>query len=407
MNPEFSERLSAIESALDAALPYPANINWRKSSFGELSTCVQEKHFSHLTVPCRALINLGGKRWRPLLLVLMAELARNHFANENASENAGVSAPQTALSESDTYKITPLVEFVHTASLIHDDIEDSADMRRGQPAAHITYGIDQALNAASWLYFEAPVCIETLPLSADAKAVYYALYARELRRLHLGQAMDISWHSAPKDFPSTDEYFAMTKCKTGTLASLAAQAGIFAGGGNQDLAETAGAIAAEIGIGFQILDDVQNLTTGNPGKQRGDDIFEGKKSLPVLLHAEKFPHDCAKISDYFESARRGGITDEAVEKCIALLSDSGVITDAKKQGIALITEKSRLLARICGSQNAAAPLVEALFAQLAAPFVGESAVAETSPLANASALANAHAPADASSLADASGGSHA
>lgn len=381
MNSEFSERLSLIERALDEALPSPTNRHWRDGSFGDLSSCIQENHFTHLTIPCRALINLGGKRWRPLLLVLMAELARN------ATDSQG--GASTALSESDTYKITPLVEFVHTASLIHDDIEDSADMRRGKPAAHITYGIDQALNAASWLYFEAPACIEALPLPADEKAVYYELYTRELRRLHLGQAMDISWHSAPENFPTTDEYFSMTKCKTGTLASLAAQTGILAGGGNKSLAAEAGAIAAEIGIGFQILDDVQNLTTGNPGKQCGDDIVEGKKSLPVLLHTEKYPDDRQKISEYFASARRGGIGDEAVEKCIALLSESKAIEKAKEHGITLITEKSKQLSTICGAKNAAAPLVEKLFAQLAAPLSAKLAAPSGDAAATASSASHA------------------
>ena len=80
-----------------------------------------------------------------------------------------------ALTEEQTYSITPLVEFVHTASLIHDDIEDNADLRRGKPAAHITYGLDTALNAGSWLYFEAPVCLETAKLTPEQKLAFYKL----------------------------------------------------------------------------------------------------------------------------------------------------------------------------------------------------------------------------------------
>ena len=127
-----------------------------------------------------------------------------------------------ALSEEQVYSLTPLVEFVHTASLIHDDIEDNSDLRRGKPAAYITYGMDTALNAGSWLYFEAPVCINSLEISAEKKLQLYQVYTNELRKLHLGQAMDIFWHRNPEIFPSDDEYLAMVKSKTGTLASLAA-----------------------------------------------------------------------------------------------------------------------------------------------------------------------------------------
>ena len=140
------------------------------------------------------------------------------------------------------------------------------------------------MNAASWLYFEAPVCINKLQVSDTLKLELYKTYTNELRRLHLGQAMDIFWHRNPEVFPAENEYLAMVKCKTGTLASLAAKMGCIAGGLSKAEAERFGGIAADIGIGFQIIDDVINLTTGNPGKKRGDDIVEGKKSLPVLIH---------------------------------------------------------------------------------------------------------------------------
>ena len=227
-------------------------------------------------------MDLGGKRWRPLLMVLCAEL----------SAECG---KKSCLSEGGIFALTPLVEFVHTASLIHDDIEDSAEVRRGKPSAYIQYGLDTALNAGSWLYFEAAVCIDSLSCPDSFKNSLYSLYAQELRRLHLGQAMDIYWHRNPELVPSAEEYAQMVHCKTGTLASLAVQTGIIGGGGTREEAFRAGSIAACVGEGFQILDDVQNLTTGNPGKKRGDDIVEGKKSLPL------WPSLSGKISIAFPS----------------------------------------------------------------------------------------------------------
>ena len=250
---------------------------------------------------------------------------------------------ESSLSEEEVYSITPLIEFVHTASLIHDDIEDSADLRRGKPSAHITYGLDTALNAGSWLYFEAPVCINSLNVSLEMKNTLYQVYTNELRRLHLGQAMDIYWHRTPGLFPEQKEYLAMVKNKTGTLASLAAKIGCIAGGMPLEEAENFGNIAANIGIGFQIIDDVINLTTGNVGKKRGDDIVEGKKSLPVLMHTAMNPQDKEKIAEYMQKASEEGIDSPAVEECISLLESSECITTAAKEGSGLIADNCALL----------------------------------------------------------------
>ena len=224
--------------------------------------------------------------------------------------------------------------------MYHDDIEDSADLRRGKPAAHITYGLDTALNAASWLYFEAPVCINSdeADISLERRLTLYKIYTEELRRLHLGQAMDIFWHRTPSLFPTKEEYQGMVRCKTGTLASMAAKIGYIAGGATQKEADKAGETAANIGMGFQIIDDVINLTTGNPGKKRGDDIVEGKKSLPVLIHVEKNPADADKIAELMKQASKEGIDSPAVEECIKLLESSGCIKEAAKEGKRLITE---------------------------------------------------------------------
>ena len=325
MNNEFLHRLTKIEEALNKSLCMEFSDKWQKDSFGNLADAITKNFIQNLITPNKNLIDLGGKRWRPLLLILCYE-------NQKSINN------NKALTSEQAYALTPLVEFVHTASLIHDDIEDSADLRRGKPAAHITYGLDTALNAASWLYFEAPVCINTTDISETQKLIFYKVYTNELRRLHLGQAMDIFWHRTPSLFPTKEEYQGMVRCKTGTLASMAAKIGYLAGGANLEEAEKAGDTAANIGMGFQIIDDVINLTTGNPGKKRGDDIVEGKKSLPVLIHLERCPEDSREIASLMEQASKEGIDSPAVEECIKLLEKSGCIKEAAKLGKKLITE---------------------------------------------------------------------
>jgi octaprenyl-diphosphate synthase len=148
--------------------------------------------------------------------------------------------------------------------------------------------------------------------------------------------MDISWHKNNTALPSTGEYMTMIRLKTGTLASLAVKAGLYTGGVDEPLVTRAGKIAGDIGAAFQILDDVTNLTTGNPGKKRGDDIVEGKKSYPVLLHIEQSKSDFPLIAAYFEQAKREGADSCAVESCISLLNKSGAIAQAAASARTLI-----------------------------------------------------------------------
>lgn len=311
MEYDFTQELQKIEAVLEKALPDAPEASWCQQHFGKLSPAVNVSHITPLSTPCTRLMHLGGKRWRPLLQILCAQAA------------AGANTPPEV-----AYQLTPLVEFVHTASLIHDDIEDSADTRRGAPAAHITYGLDTALNAGAWLYFVAPACIQTSGLNLETQLLLTQLYHQELRRLHLGQAMDIAWHRNNETTPSQEEYIAMVRMKTGTLASLSAQVGIIAGGGDIHQAQEVGGIASDIGIGFQVLDDVINLTSGNVGKKRGDDIVEGKKSLPILLHLKKNPQDLEPLTECFTQARIRGVDSPAVEQAIAIVTNSGAIEEA-------------------------------------------------------------------------------
>ncbi|MCR5607243.1 MAG: polyprenyl synthetase family protein [Treponema sp.] len=363
MNTEYVNRLNKIENILRKALPGKEASEeerklWMELSFGKEYEGVEYSHTLPLLEPCIRLVKAGGKRWRPLLLVLCAEMQKAS-SNNKKSNNINDDLP---------YELTPLLEYVHTASLIHDDIEDNADTRRGLPAAHISFGLDTALNAGSWLYFEAASCINSCKASDEMKLKLYQLYTNELRRLHLGQAMDIAWHRDNKKMPSSKEYLAMVKNKTGTLAALAAKTGILAGGGSFEDAETVGEIAAEIGAGFQVLDDVINITTGNVGKKRGDDIVEGKKSLPVLYFMNETDFESKEVEEKeklellncFKKASKGGIDSPEVEKAINLLEKRGAIKKAAKDAEMMIDSSCEKLNKIY-SNNAAASLIVNLF----------------------------------------------
>ena len=304
MNDEFKQRLEKIEGALRTAfLPDTSDIS---------SDDLEQNPIALLSAPCASLVSGGGKRWRPLLAVLAYQLAGG--------------------SGDDIYTLAPLIEGIHTASLIHDDIEDNSELRRGKPAAHVAYGLDSALNSGSWLYFRALQSIEGYHAPADIKLDLYTAALTHIRALHEGQALDIHWHRTAGFFPSRQDYERMIRLKTGALAALAAYTGMRAAGKEHEESKSFAALFAEVGVGFQILDDVKNISTGNAGKKRGDDIVEGKKSMPAILHIEKHPEDAASLTAYFEQARREGIDSPAIEKAIALLSSSGSIADAEAQG---------------------------------------------------------------------------
>ena len=301
MNDEFKQRLEKIEGALRTAfLP----------DIPEFAA--EQNPIALLSAPCASLVSGGGKRWRPLLAVLAYRLAGG--------------------SGDDIYTLAPLIEGIHTASLIHDDIEDNSELRRGKPAAHVAYGLDSALNSGSWLYFRALQSIEGYHAPTDIKLDLYTAALTHIRALHEGQALDIHWHRTAGFFPSRQDYERMIRLKTGALAALAAYTGMRAAGKEHEESNVFAALFAEAGVGFQILDDVKNISTGNAGKKRGDDIVEGKKSMPAILHIEKHPEDAASLTAYFEQARREGIDSPAIEKAIALLSSSGSIADAEAQG---------------------------------------------------------------------------
>ncbi len=310
MTETFDEIKAKIEEILRTELPEQASEEWLFETFGA-KDIKSAKGLDGLLAPTRQLVKQGGKRWRPVFMVLCAKMASK---NSSDIQNA--------------YRLSPLLEFVHTASLIHDDIEDRADERRGAPCAYITYGLDTALNAGAWLYFKAASCVNKLEMESEKKIACHELYQMELRRLHLGQAMDIAWHRDASFFPSIEEYKQMVQLKTGTLSCMAARLGFLAAQKDKALIEKAGLVAAGIGMGFQVLDDVQNLTSGNPGKKRGDDIIEGKKSLPVLLHVQERPQDKEKLAALFERAAKEGIQSPAIEETISLLESSGSIKKA-------------------------------------------------------------------------------
>ena len=338
MDEQYSVRLKKIEAVIDRWLPEQTTDGtdsfWQREVFPGLAD-IDATPLQALTAPGRDLLSRGGKRWRPLLMTLVCE----------ALGGGDAAVP-----------LAPLVELSHNATLIHDDIEDNSDQRRGKPAVHLLYGNDAAINSGSFLYFLALACIDSWAAGlgskeglsgADAnfaKAKAYSLWAGFMRKLHLGQATDIHWHKNVDLVPSIDDYYWMCSLKTGCLARFAAELGVAVAeiatqpsrSAGPFLAERIGEAAEKLGVGFQILDDLKNVSAGIHGKKRGDDIVEGKKSLPILLLLNRHPEKKEAVFRCFREARATGISAPEVEELIQTLADSGVLAEAEESAKAFI-----------------------------------------------------------------------
>ena len=137
------------------------------------------------------LLQRGGKRWRPLVMVLCYE----------AMGGQG----------DDIYKLAPLVELPHNGSLIVDDIEDKSEERRGASAVHLIYGDDISINAGNLMYFNGTGIVKDLPINFEMKFKILDQYCENLRRLHLGQGLDIQWHNDHDVLPEIDVYLQMCR----------------------------------------------------------------------------------------------------------------------------------------------------------------------------------------------------
>lgn len=292
--------LARIERAVTTPLP-PAGL-----ALDDAAALAAE-----IEAPARDLLALGGKRWRPLLLALTCRMC-------GGREDAAIA-------------LAPVVELAHNGSLIIDDIEDGADLRRGAPAAHLRHGLDLAINAGNLLYFLPAGYVAAAGLDTAVELQVHRLYGKAMLRLHYGQGLDILWHRQPDRVPATAEYFAMCRAKSGSLAGLAAALGAVVARASTSVGTLLGEAGEAFGVCFQIVDDVRNLTTGNPGKRRGDDLIEGKKSLPVILYCNRGADARRRMVALLAACSATdsvAAAGEAVEEAIALMAGAGVIEEA-------------------------------------------------------------------------------
>ena len=266
----LAERKPQIDAAIERYLPKKYTNESLERALGKSRYAYNaESVNAAIAEPAWEFMKRGGKRWRPALFLLIVEALGKD--------------PEKYID----YSI--LVELLHNGTIITDDIEDGSALRRGFPTLHTTHGIDIAMNTANVLYFLPFLTLMKNRDGLDDRTIVHAyeICIQELINIGFGQGMDLAWHKglANANAVTEKEYLQMCAYKTGTLARLSARLAALLAGANDKQIDAMGQYAEAIGIGFQIQDDVLNLTEGSAlseGKGFGEDVTEGKRSLPVV-----------------------------------------------------------------------------------------------------------------------------
>ncbi|KAF5970868.1 Terpenoid synthase [Fusarium coicis] len=225
--------------------------------------------------------------------------------------------------------IRDIVNHLHSPSLMFDDIEDNSPLRRGFPATHVVFGVNQAINSASLLMLKALKTAESL--SSRAFRMLLDLLIEE----HIGQGMDLHW-TYHTSVPTEEEYFTMVDGKTGSLFTLLAELMRSEATAHRDL--DVSLLMKLVGRFFQVRDDYQNLCCNEYTEKKGftEDIGEGKISLR-LIHAlaTKSPAQGRLLSVFQQNKCGNGLCPEVRKLAPKDMIAAGGMEYAKKTALGL------------------------------------------------------------------------
>jgi geranylgeranyl diphosphate synthase type I len=275
------------------------------------------------------LIKAGGKKIRPSMVVLSAIAVGG--------------APEEAL------KTAAAVELIHTFSLIHDDIMDEDDMRRGEPSVHVLWGEPMAILAGDTLFSKAfETVLETPINNVSYERVVGALktVVDSCIKICEGQASDMCFEG---NFEVSEEaYMNMIYKKTGALIAAATKSGAIIGGGTPEQVELLSEYGRLVGLAFQIQDDYLDVVSDEQdlGKPVGSDVVEGKMTLMVVNALSKASHEDKKeLISILEAEENTNVT-----RALELFNKYGSIDYAKNIALDNVNTAKSLLAELPDSE---------------------------------------------------------
>jgi geranylgeranyl diphosphate synthase type I len=282
----------------------------------------------------RYLMDAGGKRLRPTMALLAAE----SIADVEPGSTDYRSFPTVDGDAIDVMRGAVAIETIQSFTLIHDDIMDDDDLRRGVPAVHREYDLSTAILAGDTLFSKAFEYMLDTGAEPERSVAATKRLAQTCTEICEGQSFDIDFES--RETVTTDEYLDMVELKTAVLyaASASIPAQLL---GAEDAVEPLYGYGLDVGRAFQIQDDLLDLTTPSEklGKQRGSDLVEEKQTI-VTLHARQQGVDVAGL---VETDSVEAVTESEIDDAVAELEGAGSIEFARETAHDLIASgKERL-----------------------------------------------------------------
>ena len=298
--------------------PFNSNMKSALEIIGEYKGDVEAELKRHIPrtgepqefyAPVWDLLDRGGKRVRPAITFLASECVGGR--------------------KEDALGAAAAVELLHNMTLVHDDIEDKSELRRGKPCIHIIYGEPTAINVGDSMLIKVFEIANSSHIPQDRCHQLVSQVAKRAYDITWGQQFEFSMWK--RIHFTEDEVIRLLKNKTGALTALSAESGAIAGGGTEDQIKLLGEFGETIGVGFQIIDDTLNVSGSvkEYGKEIGGDIREGKKTL-LAAHLLK----TANTQDRKTFTRllgKNNITKQETRKAIQLYEKYGSIDYAKTE----------------------------------------------------------------------------
>lgn len=280
----------------------------------------------------------SGKRIRPMLALLTAEALGGD--------------PQAVL------PAAAAIELVHNFSLVHDDIQDNSNRRRGRPTVWKIWGIPHAINAGDALFVLANLAITDLQQNFPAKTALEATRILQETCLALtrGQYLDMSYET--RDDLTPDDYWPMIAGKTAALLQACSEIGALLAGAPDSVRESCRAFGHYLGLAFQVQDDILGIwgDEAQTGKSAASDLLERKKSLPVLYGLQK-------RGQFWQRWQSGPITQDEVATVAAILQEEGAYDYAQSLAEEL-TDKALAALQAASLQGEAGQALHRLARQL-------------------------------------------
>ena len=259
------QRAARARPVLDITAPLTAAADPTESAMLRVDAVIRERLASRVVLIdqiSRYIVGAGGKRIRPRLVLLF-------------SEALGFEGPER-------YELAAIVEFIHTATLLHDDVVDESALRRGRATANAMFGNAASVLVGDFLYsraFQMMVSVNrmrVLEVLADATNVIAEGEVLQLMNMH---DPDLA----------VDDYLQVIRYKTAKLFEASARLGAVLAGAPPALEETCAAYGRSLGTAFQLVDDLLDYEGNSTelGKNVGDDLREGKPTLPLLVAMER------------------------------------------------------------------------------------------------------------------------